>query len=276
MRKFIIILFLIIVLTPKAYADWTQLQSGLELGKFTAKKPSPVGDSIITILRIDPNLWELVLTGKSSTEESENKTAKDWCNSQGLTAAINAGMFKPDYKTHLGYLSTKGHTNNALVNKYMSVAAFDPKKAKSLPEFRIFDLDVPGVTMKSVLKDYSSAVQNLRLIKKPGENRWPKKNKMWSEAALGEDNLGRILFIFSRSPFTMHDFNVELLSLDIGLVAAQHLEGGPEAQLYLQTDNMTLEMFGSYETDFQENDENAYSWPVPNILGLRQKNKSSN
>jgi len=28
--------------------------------------------------------------------------------------------------------------------------------------------------------------------------------------------------------------------------------------LYLQTDNMTIEMFGSYETNFQENDDNEY------------------
>ena len=69
---------------------------------------------------------------------------------------------------------------------------------------------------------------------------------MWSEAALGEDSSGRILFIFSRSPFTMHNFNQELLSLGVNLVAAQHLEGGPEAQFYVRIGHVTHEMFGSY------------------------------
>lgn len=88
---------------------------------------------------------------------------------------------------------------------------------------------------------------------------------------MGEDTQGRILFIFSRSPFTMHDLNRELLSMGIGVVAAQHLEGGPEAQLYLHVGDEELETFGSYETSFRENDDNAAPWPVPNVLGIRRR-----
>jgi len=271
MRNFILLLFMTIVLTTEAYGAWTPLAPGMELGIFAVNKPSLVGDSRITILRIDPKLWELILIGKSWNSESENQTARDWCESHKLTAAINAGMFGADYTTHLGYLGSKGHMNNSQVNKYMSAAAFDPKKGKGLPEFRIFDLDGPSDTMDTIIDDFSSVVQNLRLIKRPGENRWSQQDKMWSEAALGEDNSGRVLFIFSRSPFTMHDLNRELLSIGIGLVAAQHLEGGPEAQLYLRIGNVTHEMFGSYETSFRENDGNAVPWPIPNVLGVRPR-----
>ena len=69
----------------------------------------------------------------------------------------------------------------------------------------------------------------------------------------------------------MHDLNQELLASDIGLVAAQHLEGGPEAQLYLHAGETKLEMFGSYETSFREDDNNAVAWPVPNVLGVRPR-----
>ena len=69
----------------------------------------------------------------------------------------------------------------------------------------------------------------------------------------------------------MHDLNQELLASDIGLVAAQHLEGGPEAQLCLRARETKLEMFGSYETFFREDDNNAVAWPVPNILGVRPR-----
>jgi len=55
----------------------------------------------------------------------------------------------------------------------------------------------------------------------------------------------------------MHDLNKELLASGIGLVAAQHLEGGPEAQLYLNAGGVQLEMFGSFETSFKENDTNS-------------------
>lgn len=243
----------------------------MDFGTFGAKKPNQADTSRIIILRIDPKFWEAVLIGRSWNDASENKTAREWCESHRLTAAINAGMFAADYTAHVGYLASKGHVNSSHVNKYMSVAAFDPKKGKGFPQFRIFDLDDPNVTMDNILRDFSSVVQNLRLIKRPGENRWRQQDKMWSEAALGEDSAGRILFIFSRCPFTMHDFNLELLSLGIGLVAAQHLEGGSEAQLYLRIGNVRHEMFGSCETSFQENDNDTAPWRIPNVLGVRPR-----
>ena len=123
--------------------------------------------------------------------------------------------------------------------------AFDPKKGKDIPSFRIFDLDASGVTMQSILDDYNSAIQNLRLIKKPGINVWQQQDREWSEAAIGEDKEGRILFIFSRSSFSMYDFNKELLQSGIGIVAAQHLEGGPEAQFYLKINDFKIDMCGS-------------------------------
>ena len=69
----------------------------------------------------------------------------------------------------------------------------------------------------------------------------------------------------------MHDLNQELLAAGIGLVAAQHMEGGPEAQLYVHVGETELEMFGSYETSFRENDQNDAAWPVPNVIGVRPR-----
>ena len=69
----------------------------------------------------------------------------------------------------------------------------------------------------------------------------------------------------------MHDLNQELLASRIGVVAAQHMEGGPEAQLYVHTGDIELEMFGSYETSFKENDQNEAPWPVPNVIGVRPR-----
>lgn len=69
----------------------------------------------------------------------------------------------------------------------------------------------------------------------------------------------------------LHDFNCELLSLGIDLVAAQPLKGGQEAQLFLRTENVTHKMFGSFETSFQENDGNDAPWPIPNIVGVPLK-----
>jgi len=265
----VLLLGLLPALVAGTNSSWKTLAPGMEFGYLTTREPSAAGDSRIAVLRMDPKLWELAAIGVSQTGESSGYTAREWSEKHKLVAAINAGMFETDQKTHLGYMRFRDHVYTRHVNKYQSIAAFDPRDGKDVPRFRIFDLDAPGVTMQSIQQDYNSAVQNLRLVKRPDSNQWTQQTRKWSEAALGEDDAGRILFIFSRSPFSMHDLNQELLAAGIGLVAAQHLEGGPEAQLYVHAGNFELEMFGSYETSFKENDANSIPWPVPNVLGVR-------
>jgi hypothetical protein len=267
-----ILLFFLLLLAPPGMVAgaWQSLAPGMELGKFSAGQPSRSGDSRITILRMDPNLWALEFIGLSLDDSSSGRTARQWSEAHRLTAAINAGMFGTDYSTHIGYLRFRNHVNNDNVNAYQSVAAFNPRR-DGLPQFRIFDMDEPGVSMQGILQDYASAVQNLRLIKRPGQNQWTQQEKTWSEAALGEDESGRILFIFCRSPYSMHDLNNELLGLGIGVVSAQHLEGGPQAQLYVNAGGIELEMSGSHGTSFSDNADISAAWPIPNVLGVRPR-----
>ena len=263
------------LLLARPASDWKSLAPGMDLRYVTARKPSFVGDSRIVILRMDASLWQLEAVGITQTGDSAGRTARDWSHSRNFSAAINAGMFDKDYKTHLGYMGSPSHVNNSHRNAYQSVAAFEPRDSQSLPSFRIFDLDAPGIHFGEILEDYTSVVQNLRLVKRPGVNQWPQQERKWSEAALGEDEAGHILFIYSRSPFSMHDLNEELLAAGIGLVAAQHLEGGPEAQLYVHVGTTEMELCGSYETSFKENDSNSVAWPVPNILGVRPRSSTT-
>src|SRR5215510_11210167 len=256
-------------------SEWQSLSPGLDVRRLAVKVLNSPGDRWITILRIDPKLWELQLVGTSLRGEHGGHTAREWCEREKFTAAINAGMFGADQKTHLGYARLREHVYNSRVNTYQSVAAFDPQDPRVHPRFHIFDLDAPGVRFEDIQRDYKSVVQNLRLVRRPGQNQWSQQARKWSEAALGEDALGRILFVFSRSPLSMHDLNRELLSGGIGLVAAQHLEGGPEAQLYLHVDGTELELFGSFETSFREDDKNPAAWPVPNVLGIRPRSPNA-
>jgi Phosphodiester glycosidase len=252
--------------TPK----WHSLAPGMDLAYVG---PGETDTARIAVLRMDPRLWELDVMGKSRTGESAGHSAREWCGQHKYAAAINAGMFATDGKTHLGYLRFREHVNNSGVNNYQSVAAFDSRR-DGVPLFRIFDLDATGVSMTTIGRDYASAAQNLRLVKRPGLNQWGQQSRKWSEAALGEDSAGRVLFIFSRTPYSMHDLNRELLAAGIGLVAAQHLEGGPEAQLYVHIGETELEIFGSYQTSFREDDSNAKAWPVPNVLAVRRRSSN--
>jgi exopolysaccharide biosynthesis protein len=257
----------------QAASSWQTLAPGMEIQYVESRKQSRLGDSKITVLRIDPSRWKLEVMGVVQTGEGGGHTAREWARQHQYTAAINAGMFESDNKTHLGYVRSRDHVYNGRVNSYQSMMAFDRRAGKNVPDFRIFDLDSPGGSLAAILADYSSAVQNLRLIKRPGMNQWGKQSREWSEAAVGEDNEGRVLFLYSRSPFSMHDLNQELLASGVGVVAAQHMEGGPEAQLYVHIGDIEMEMFGSYETVFKENDQNEAPWPVPNVIGVRPREK---
>ena len=125
-------------------------------------------------------------------------TAAEWCKTERLAVAINAGMFQGDGRSNVG---------------------------------------------------------------------WAQTAKRWSEAAIGVDSHGR-----PRTAYTMHDFNDMLLRMPLDIAGAMHVEGGPEASLSIHTNGFDLDLAGSYETGFLENDSNDRQWPIPNVLGvIREK-----
>lgn len=258
-------------ITPSIRAQdslWLEVEEGLFIGRFPATQKSIIGDSKITIIKISPCLYSFNLLCVGELNHP-NLTVKEWCGKYNLIGAINAGMYQQDYRSNVGYMKNFTYTNNATINsKYFSVAAFNPVDAVIKP-FQIFDIDTKD--MNEIISNYDTVIQNLRLIKKPSQNRWARQNKKWSEAALGQDTLGNVLFIFSRSPYSMYDFNHILLNLPIHLSCAQHLEGGPEASLYFSYKDIKIEEVGSYETDFTESHENTSFWPIPNVIGFVKK-----
>lgn len=242
-------------------ATWARLDQGLELAVLDAE------GGPITVLRIDPEHWQTVALAASDLD-GQGRTTAQWATEHGLTAAINAGMYRTDMLTNTGYFHTGDHVNNGVWNQrdYRQAACFEPRQP-GLPRFVLNDLD--AVPESTFVHQYDVVVQNLRLIAKPGENRWQPQPKRWSEACLGEDAQGRMLWIFSRAARSMHDLNELLLSLPLDLVAAQHLEGGPEAQLWVSPTR--LQEVGSFETGFSEHDLNRSPWRVPNVLGIRPR-----
>ena len=102
-----------------------------------------------------------------------------------------------------------------------------------------------------------------------GQVRWSAQPKRWSLAALALDGRGRILFLHGRSPSSRPDFITMLRGLPLGIVRAMSLEGGPEASLVVRVKGVTRTLVGSYETGFNENDDNHQPWPPPNVLGVQ-------
>ncbi len=243
---------------------WQKADTGLFIGVFDSPAKSKVGDSKITIVKIDPAAYSFKLLC-AGEKQHKNLTVKQWCQKYGLIGAVNAGMFQTDYVSNVGYMKNGDYVNNPAVHKnYFSVAAFHP--VDNGPPFYIFDID--HYQMPEIIGRYHAVIQNLRLMKRPAQNRWSQQDKQWSEAALGQDKKGNALFIFSRSPYSMHDFINILRQLPIEIDCAQHLEGGPEASLYISLNDGIIERTGSFEMNFTEHDNNMNYWPVPNVIGF--------
>ncbi len=240
-------------------ADWSQIARGIEYSSYGME-----GGGRIHAVRIDPDRSQLRLL-LASEHDRKLRTAGSWCDDFHLSVAINAGMYQKDYLTHTGYLRSGSHMQNRHWNrKYQAVLAFDPKKA-GLPAAILVDLDEAGAAER--LKDYRAVVQNLRLMKGEGTGVWGKSEKKWSEAAVGIDRGGRILFLFCRFPLTMREFNERIGSLGLGVVRMMHMEGGAVASLSVRTRNVRLDLAGNYGPA-SEDDLGALQQPIPNVLGV--------
>ncbi len=247
---------LLLPATPAEQVQWQPLQPGVELAVFGAHDP-------LYVVRIDPA--QAHLRAALASETGAPRTAGEWCRTGGLSVAINLGMFQNDARSNVGYLRNAQHINNRRWNAYRSVLALHPKDAAK-PPLVWRDLDQNNAT--GDLGEYDLVVQNLRLIAGERRNVWAASPKRWSEAAIAVDSHGRLLFLFSRTPHTMRDFNALVLGLPLDVTRAMHVEGGPEASLSIHTATVNLDLCGSYETGFLQDDSNHEQWPLPNVLGV--------
>lgn len=251
-------------------ASWTELEPGLELAELEAPMKSLLGDSTIRVLRIDPERFELKLLNAAAGAGDHPQAAKAWCRQHGLVAAINASMYQQDHQTSVSLMKTRRHVNNPRLSKDNAVLAFD-RLDPGVPRVQIIDRKLQDY---GALKSrYGTLVQSIRMVTLKRQNAWQQQPRRWSIAAIGMDREGRVLFIHCRSPYSVHDFINMLLELPIELKNAMYVEGGPEAQLYVESGDKSLELTGSFETGFFETDDNFQGWPVPNVVGVARRSR---
>jgi len=243
--------------------SWQLIQPGTQFVSIAVKGPSDQSNRLY-VVRIDPAHAKLTVALASETKTTA-RTAAEWCRASSLAVAINLGMFQNDGQANVGYLRHGSHVNNPRWNDYNSVLALNPS---SPSDPRVLWLDHDQTNDVQQLARYEIVVQNLRLIAKDRRNVWAKSDRRWSEAAVAIDSQGRLLFLFTRAPYPMREFDDLLLKLPLAIVAAMHVEGGPEASLSIHAAGIDLDLAGSYETGFWPNDSNQKQWPIPNVLGV--------
>ena len=176
-----------------------------------------------------------------------------------------SSMYQADYRSSVSLMRTKAHINNPRLSKDMTILAFDRKDA-GVPLVKIIDRQCED--FQTWKNKYGTFVQSIRMISCKGKNVWTQQPKKWSTAAIGIDNKGNVLFIHARSPFSTHDFINILQALPLDISRAMYAEGGPEAQLYIRAGGHEFEFIGSFESNFNNNNDNTFAWPIPNVVGI--------
>lgn len=250
---------------------WHTLSDGFEIAWFSSAD-SAAGDSMFTIVRVNPQQHEIVYHSVVASDSGENLNVRQWCESEGLALAVNGGMYGEDFRTHIGLVQIDGEVISNHRNKYKSAMAWQPVQ-DDLPAFRLYDLD--ETSLDSLRGQYAHVVQNLRLIKRNRNNRWePEKGRRWTEAALAEDSAGNALFILCRRPMKMHEFNERILALPLGIVAAQHLEGGVQTQMYIAVKDYSIGLSGGFESRMDGGTGGDFLFNLPHIIGVRLKTEA--
>jgi hypothetical protein len=244
--------------------NWRPVVEGVEYAEVQVLQHPDVGDGKFHLVRIDPTIANFTAAA-STVDGTTPRTAAQWSRERSMPIVFNAGMFEEDHRTHTGLFRFGSHINSEKwLNKYKSVLA-----ARWVEGAKVELLDAEGLDFPELDEDRSDlVVQSLRLIRRPGQNVWPQNSRKWSEVALAVTSTNDIIVIFSRTPLSMHDFNERVLGLGLSIEAAMHLEGGPEASLSIHGGGIDLDLAGSYETGFREDDSNQRQWPIPNILGV--------
>ena len=278
-KKSFIIIFMIVLLpwattagqedsavqNEAAESEWQPLADGLELGIFLSPQRAEYGDSLIRILRIDPQHYELKLLNASASREGRTFTARQWCRQNGLVAAINASMYQTDRKTSVSLMRTRSHVNNPRLSKDNTILAFD-RRSPEVPKVKIIDRQCEDFDHWK--KKFGTFVQSIRMISCKGANVWSQQPRKWSTASIGTDRQGRVLFIHVGSPYSTHDLINILRKLPLGISRAMYSEGGPQAQLYIRSGKKEHEFVGQFDLKLHDNINSPVFWPIPNVIGI--------
>lgn len=266
-------LYLAVLTTTAAGAPptrWAELAPGVQHA-LIAPRADTEDRGLLEVVRVDPALVRLEILAAAALG-SPSQTAGQWADQlrkrsetpPKAVVIINAGMFAQDHSTHVGLMATDKELHGTAWNKrYESALVIGPRSGDR-PSATLLDLDAPG--MRAEAGRYRTIVQNLRLIRGPGESVWKRSARRWSESAIGLDRSGRLLLLFAREAHTMPAFNARILR-ELDVVRAQHVEGGPEASLSIRSGVLDADRQGTFETGFFERN-NPQQWPLPNVLAI--------
>lgn len=250
----------------KSAITWKRLEKGLELARAVAPIRAEVGDSIITILRADLRHFRLRLLSAKILNR-ERQTAAGWARKYKLLAATNASLYARDLMTSVGLMVDGRLVNNKRVNGMGAILGFNPRSRRIAP-LRIVDRRCEG--MRRVRRQYRTLIQGPRLWDCRGRNMWKPEKGAWSMAVLATDRRNRVLFLYTRAPYSVHRFANMIRRMPLGIRRAIYLDGGRPSQIYIKAGGTEVEETGSFGSS-------GGAWlrfsarPIPNVIGIERR-----
>ena len=243
--------------------SWRRLDTGLEFARVASPQRSYSGDSIITVVRVDPRHYRFQLV-TARAHGKKPRTVADWATRFRFAAAINAGLFARDYSTSIGLMVNYRRVNNPRLSGSKTVLAFN-RKSPRLPRAQIIDRTCQN--FGRLRRRYHTLVQSIRLIGCRGRVVWKQSDKRWSMAVIASDRRRRMLLIHTRSPYSAHDFGRILQRLPLGVARAMYLEGGRAATLYVNVGGVRFQEVGTHGTTAIDVGATS-ARPIPNVIGI--------
>lgn len=273
-RLFLLFLSLLQILSSPGQIKWKKLEAGLRYGELMLSEKAALGNSILSILEINPAYFHFRLVS-ASENGGKRKSPEQWCQEKKLCAAINAGLFLPDPGPgkapnlfSAGYMKNYRHVNQPAENNYSQWIAFNPSGA-GLPDFRIADSGCEDIA--AVKGNYQTLIQSNTLLDCKSRIVWQADRRRFSMALLGTDAVGRVLMMHCRSPYNPAVLAGMIRKAIPDLSGIVYLEGGLYAGMFIRTPGFRKRFIGSYQTTFSEHDKNRKFLPVPNVLGIERK-----
>ena len=245
-------------------SSWENVAKGVCLLQTNAPKKSLIGDSKLTIIRINKDSVEAYLKMATSID-SVSKTAEEWSDTFDFQLTVNAGMY--DLANPLiskGFMKSDNSFNNKIINKsYNGICCINKNRVDLVDLMCQNNFD---------LTKQESCFQGMRMLDCHSEEMdWNRKKQACSMLIMGEDNFNNLYFIFSRSPYYHQDMIRFIKQMPFKLGLTIYLEGGPETSVYLNTPKKKMSLIGSYVSNTYPTDKNDHFWPLPNVLAFKFK-----
>lgn len=249
-------------LDAKGKPMWLSLEPGLDFCEIRLNED----DAKLTVLRIDPDMFDFVL-GSSGKDGEGARTLEKWATDYKLKAAINASMYLPDNLKSTGYMRSGEYVNNGrIMQRFGAFFAASPRK-EGIPRATILDRD--EADWRAKLDDYDIVVQNYRMTNAGRKILWSPGGPLYSISAVAEDGDGRILFIHSRVPQEAYNFIQQLLHLPLDVRTVMYVEGGAQAGLLVHSDKLSRDLAGAHAPSFLVTGKVKAA--IPNIIGIKSR-----